>query len=189
MCMSESVKEISKALAEVQKKIKHPIKNKQNSHLKSKYADILAVIEAAIESLSDSGLSFTQTTKYKEGLLVLETILLHSSGEWIRSEYPIFPEKNTPQSYGAALTYARRYSLSCALGMAADEDDDGYGLKSLPTKKTETYESASVKLRELAANGDKTGCSDFVKQMLAEKVFAKNDRAIAEAKSMLKDGK
>ena len=50
---------------------------------------------------------------------------MHSSGEWIGGVYPVRPAQNTPQGMGSAITYARRYSLSAMLGLAADDDDDG----------------------------------------------------------------
>jgi hypothetical protein len=55
----------------------------------------------------------------------LETMLLHSSGDCITGRYPLRPTQDTPQAYGSALTYARRYSLSSMVGIVTDEDDDG----------------------------------------------------------------
>jgi hypothetical protein len=69
--------------------------------------------------LSANGLAFVQTIS--DG--VLHTRLLHTSGQWIASEHPL-PMSGKPQEIGSALTYARRYSLSALLGIAADEDDD-----------------------------------------------------------------
>jgi len=59
-----------------------------------------------------------------DGFPVLTTRLMHSSGEWLEGEWPLNPVKNDPQALGAASTYARRYSLMAALGIAT-EDDDG----------------------------------------------------------------
>jgi len=50
-------------------------------------------------------------------------MILHSSGESISGRYPLRPQQNTPQAYGSALTYARRYSLAAMVGVVADDDD------------------------------------------------------------------
>ena len=59
----------------------------------------------------------------ESGDLVLETILMHISGEFISGRYPIRPVKTDPQSTGSAITYARRYAFSAITGIAADDDD------------------------------------------------------------------
>jgi hypothetical protein len=93
--------------------------NRVNPHFKSKYADLAAIFDAARKPLSANGLAIVQTI----GDGVLHTRLLHTSGQWIASEHPL-PMSGRPQEIGSALTYARRYSLSALIGIAADEDDD-----------------------------------------------------------------
>jgi hypothetical protein len=56
--------------------------------------------------------------------MTMSTVLMHSSGEWLSGQYPIKPTKNDPQGIGAAITYARRYSLAAMVGVVSDEDDD-----------------------------------------------------------------
>jgi hypothetical protein len=70
------------------------------------------------------GLSLVQMPEYINGDVFLTTRLLHSSGEWMESDYPIKPVKPDPQGYGSAITYARRYCLMAVAGIAP-EDDDG----------------------------------------------------------------
>lgn len=94
-------------------------------HKKYNYAPLSAVIEACRKGLSDNGLAIMQPTKMVEDKLVVETLLAHSSGEWIKSEIMIMSQDKTPQGIGSALTYARRYALSALLGVASEEDDDG----------------------------------------------------------------
>lgn len=88
----------------------------------------LAGALAAVKPAIDHGLSHSQTlAPYTAELMILRTILFHSSGELIVSELP-FPMKlegrgNVMQSMGSAITYARRYSLLAIYGLAGDDDD------------------------------------------------------------------
>lgn len=120
---SEQIDKLTEALAKAQGTIKNAVLNKVNPHFRSKYADLAAIFDAVRKPLADNGLIVTQTTEIREGGFVLVTMLAHSSGQWIRSEYPL-PSTGKPQEIGSALTYARRYSLSAIAGIAADEDDD-----------------------------------------------------------------
>lgn len=120
---SEQINELTGALAKAQTTVKNATLNKVNPHFKSKYADLAAIFDAVRKPLADNGLIVTQTTEIRDGGFVLVTMLAHSSGQWIKSEYPL-PANGRPQEIGSALTYARRYSLSAITGIAADEDDD-----------------------------------------------------------------
>jgi hypothetical protein len=123
---SEQIDKLTEAFAKASGNIKNASMNKINPHFKSKYADLAAIFDAVRKPLADNGLVVTQTTEIREGGFVLMTMLAHSSGQWIRSEYPL-PATGRPQEIGSALTYARRYSLSAITGVAADEDDDAEG--------------------------------------------------------------
>lgn len=124
MCKSESIKDLAAALSKAQGELDHAKKDVKNEFFKSKYADLASVIDAAKKPLSDNGLSVAQIVDMTEtGDLVLETILMHTSGEFISGRYPIKPMKQDPQSVGSAITYARRYAFSAITGIAADDDD------------------------------------------------------------------
>ena len=125
MRTSEQINELAAALAKAQLKIKNATLNKINPHFKSKYADLAAVRDAVTGPLAEQGLSITQMTGESEGKLVVYTRLLHSSGQWIESAYPIINDTNKPQAMGSALTYARRYSIAALCNIASEEDDDG----------------------------------------------------------------
>jgi hypothetical protein len=77
--------------------------------------------------LESNHLTVTQFPDHVGEAPALTTILMHNSGEWISGTYPLMvtDKESTPQGYGSALTYARRYGLSAVLGVIADEDDDG----------------------------------------------------------------
>ena len=119
MKTSEQISELAAALAKAQGMMENAVMNRVNPHFKSKYADLAAIFDAARKPLSANGLAIVQTI----GDGVLHTRLLHTSGQWIASEHPL-PMSGRPQEIGSALTYARRYSLSALIGIAADEDDD-----------------------------------------------------------------
>jgi hypothetical protein len=126
MNKSESIKELATSLAKAQGSIKGAIKDSSNPFFKSKYADLASVVEAIRSAFAANGLSYIQTVEPSQADEVrVETMILHSSGEWISCGVLALPvSKVDAQGYGSALTYARRYSLSAAVGVAP-EDDDG----------------------------------------------------------------
>jgi hypothetical protein len=126
MNKSESIAALAAALAKAQGAMKGAIKDSANPFFKSKYADLASVVEAIRAAFSANGLSYIQTVEPSDKDEVrVETTLLHASGEWISCGVLSLPvSKNDAQGYGSALTYARRYSLSAAVGVAP-EDDDG----------------------------------------------------------------
>jgi hypothetical protein len=88
------------------------------------YASLQNVLSSTRKSLSDNGIVFTQTIIPRDGMTLLVTMLLHSSGQYIASEYPMnLP--GDPQSAGSMMTYFRRYSAIAILGVHPDYDDDG----------------------------------------------------------------
>lgn len=119
------MKALATALAKAQAEIKAALKDSKNPHFKSSYADLTSVWDACRGALTKNGLSVIQKTDFSEGEVWLETILLHADGDQITGRYPLRPQQQTPQGYGSALTYARRYSLAAMVGVVADEDDDG----------------------------------------------------------------
>jgi hypothetical protein len=118
--MSPTIGALALALSKAQAVIQPAIKDKNNPFFKSKYADLSNIWDAIRKPLTDNELSVIQTSQ----IGVLVTILAHSSGEWVKSYYPINPTKDDPQGIGSAITYARRYALAAIAG-ASTEDDDG----------------------------------------------------------------
>lgn len=131
MKKSENINELAAALAKAQAKIESATKSAKNPFYKSNYADLPAVWASCREHLTGNGLSIAQLTDTGENGILLETVLMHSSGQWISSLYPVNPlpdkeGRETPQALGSAITYARRYALMALVGIVADfEDDDG----------------------------------------------------------------
>ena len=126
---SETKAELFKAFANFKKKLKQPLKDANNPFFKSKYVPLENVVQVVDEAMIDTGLSYTQgIADLEEGYLRVDTIVLHESGEYmVIKGSKVKPVKNDPQSAGSATTYARRYSLSTAYGIASDPDDDGNG--------------------------------------------------------------
>ena len=135
MNKSESIAALAAALAKAQGTMKGAVKDSANPFFKSKYADLASVVEAIRAAFSANGLSYIQTVQSSElDEVRVETMILHSSGEWISCGVLALPvSKNDAQGYGSALTYARRYSLSAAVGVAPEDDDGNAAVAAKPT--------------------------------------------------------
>lgn len=127
--MSDSIASLAAALAKAQGGMTHASKDAQNPHFKSRYADLAAVWAAIREPLSAAGLSVVQTVTQTDGAVGVRSLLLHASGEWIASDLHMPVAQKTPQGYGSALTYARRYALAALVGIAQDDDDGEAGTR------------------------------------------------------------
>ena len=137
--MSAETSKLAAALSAFLGDVKDPALDGVNPHFKSKYATLPGVLQAVRPLLAKHKLAVCQTPELQEGKLVLKTRLLHAEGETIESVMPL-PESANMQALGSALTYARRYALTCVLGCAGDEDDDGHeaskpGTKTAPASK------------------------------------------------------
>jgi hypothetical protein len=151
MTQSEQINELAAALAKAQGSMANATMNRTNPHFKSRYADLSSVLDAIRAPLSASGLSVVQTMQVTERGLVLRTTLMHASGQFISTEYPL-PSTQRPHEMGSALTYARRYSLAALVCNSADEDDDGnIAMASKPTNGHGKISADELnRIRELA---------------------------------------
>lgn len=136
MNKSESVSKIAEALSKAQSTIKNAVKDSDNPFFKSKYADLASVREACQGSLSANGLAVVQFPENREGKLVLATMILHTSGEWLSGELEMTPTKADPQGIGSAITYARRYALAAVTGVATEDDDGNSASGNKPVATT-----------------------------------------------------
>lgn len=119
------MEKIAPAFIKAKKEFAPAMKDKSNPAFRSKYADLGACLEAVEDALLNNEIALYQETFEDATGVTVETVLLHSSGEKIRGGKLHVPAaKQDPQGYGSALTYARRYSLMTACGIAP-EDDDG----------------------------------------------------------------
>ena len=130
---TNSLASIGAALSKAQASVKTAIKDSTNPHLKTRYADLLSVWDACRAVLAENDLSVVQLPVSDEpGYVALETMLLHASGEYISARCRVRLTRDDPQGLGSGLTYLRRYALSAALGIVADEDDDAQSASTPP---------------------------------------------------------
>jgi len=120
---SPNVGKLFAALAKAQGEIRGALKDAQNPHFKSRYADLASIVDAA-RPLAKHGIATVQVPFSENGEIGVTTILGHDSGEWISGRLSVKPLKLDPQGAGSVLTYLRRYSLAAMAGIAP-EDDDG----------------------------------------------------------------
>ncbi len=128
---------LAAALVAAQAEMDNATMNSINPHFRSRYADLAAVRAATLPALNKHGLSLLQYfIPDTNGGVVLRTRLLHETGEFIDSAYPIALDK--PQAMGSAITYGRRYCWAAMCGIAAEEDDDANEAQKTSALKTTT---------------------------------------------------
>ena len=120
---SDKIDKIAAALTKAQSEMKGAEKKSVNPFFNSGYADLHTVIESSFPHLTKHGLSVIQGNDSKPGEFFVTTMLLHESGQWIKSKLKMPVEKVTAQSIGSTITYGRRYGLSAITGIAQYDDD------------------------------------------------------------------
>ena len=152
---SESIGAIASALAKAQSELTNPEKSlvatirspfPRESDRTFRYASLSSGLDIVRKALGKHEIATVQTTSIDKdaGLIRLTTVLAHSSGEWVSSDWPVCPvgETAAPHKMGAALTYARRYALFTLVGIAGEDDLDA---PDLPVNTTDTeHHSASA---------------------------------------------
>src|SRR4051794_25408129 len=132
---SESIGAIAAALAKAQGELINPEKSltatirspfPRETDRTFRYASLATGLDIVRKALGKHEIATVQTTAIDAGLVRLTTVLAHSSGEWVSSDWPVCPvgETAAPHKMGAALTYARRYSLFTLVGIAGEDDLD-----------------------------------------------------------------
>lgn len=127
------MKAIASALVKAQREFGPALKTSTNPHYRSRYADLSACIEAVIGSLNNQGIYLMQLTEEHEGGVKVSTVFIHESGEQLSGGSLFMPAtKQDAQGFGSALSYARRYSLMAACGIAPEDDDGNQATKTAP---------------------------------------------------------
>lgn len=171
MQKSEQLDKLGEALSKAQGIILDAKKGSTNPFFKSKYADLASVWEACRRPLSNNGLSIVQSIEVKDGKRYLDTMLLHSSGQFISSSLDLSLKDESMQSIGSAITYARRYSLSAIVGICADEDDDGEAaVGRKPKTQSLDKDWDAIKRKDEAAKTDVK--PDLVTEPQLKKIWA-----------------
>lgn len=122
---SDQISNLAAALLKAQQAIGHALKSADNPYYKSRYADLTVVIESVKEPLNSNGITFLQAVdENSEGRPVVDTILLHESGQYLSTRTPVFCKKpDDPQAFGSGVTYSKRYALQAILGLPTEDDD------------------------------------------------------------------
>jgi len=153
------MEKIAPALIKAKKEFGPALKSSNNPHFRSKYADLGACLEAVDEALLNNGIALIQETFLDETGVTVETVFIHESGEILRGGKLHVPAaKHDPQGYGSALTYARRYSLQAACGIAP-EDDDGNAASQM--SKSIKPQATNAKQQEGAPEPDANIVAQF----------------------------
>jgi len=138
MIFSETNKEISAALAKAWGELENPkhnssvkVKTKSGSSYTFDYTDLKGIFDAVKPIYKEHGISILQNAKSHEMngnlMISVETVFLHESGEWVKSQPISMPSSTSMQDMGGQITYMKRYSLSALLGLATEKDDDANG--------------------------------------------------------------
>ena len=130
------MKSIATALASAQINMGKALKQANNPHLRSKYADLGSVMDACLPALNEHGIAVIQPTGEDDTGRFVETIMIHGeSGEQLSCRVPLIVGKNDMQGYGSAVTYARRYGLMAMAGIAPEDDDGNAAAKAAPKQE------------------------------------------------------
>ena len=163
---SESVGALAAALAKAQAEIANPEKSliativspfPREGSRTFRYAPLSSGLDLVRKCLGQHEIATVQATAIDRdsGLIRLTTTLVHASGEWVSSDWPVCPVSETaaPHRLGAALTYARRYALFTLVGIAGEDDLDA---PDLPTLDASTVSQTAARRPDpdaLAASG------------------------------------
>jgi hypothetical protein len=123
MTTSEQINEIAGALAKAQGEMQGAAKSAANPFFKSKYADLASVWDACRDQLAKNGLSIVQSPTTEGSRVSVETLLMHSSGQWMKDILSAAAKDDSPQAVGSTITYLRRYALQSFAGIAPEDDD------------------------------------------------------------------
>jgi hypothetical protein len=136
---------IAAAFVQAQRNFAPALKKADNPYFGTKYADLAVCIEAVIDALHANGIALVQHTDQSEKGVIVSTVFLHESGEHMETGSIFVPApQNSPQAFGSALTYARRYSLMTACGIAPEDDDGNAASKATPARKPEVKTEPEV---------------------------------------------
>jgi hypothetical protein len=150
---SENVAAIATALAKAQTELSNPEKsmigtvynNRSESPQSFRYASLSSGLDIIRKALGGQQIAIAQTTDIDRinGTVNLTTVLLHTSGEWISSDWPVcqLSETSAPRRMGAALTYARRYALFSMVGIAGEDDLDAPHFATEPPQSDKPAEA------------------------------------------------
>jgi hypothetical protein len=144
---SDTLTELGAALAAAQAEVQNPPLDGVNPHYRSKYTTLATMLDTVKPVFAKHGLALVQFPITEDGRVGIETVVLHSSGEWI-AETALIGAADDPQKAGSILTYARRYGVAAVAGIQGEEDTDAEGAmprQTAPRQTAQPAQTSSVK--------------------------------------------
>ncbi|WPJ55753.1 hypothetical protein RCIP0096_00024 [Klebsiella phage RCIP0096] len=170
MKLSEKFDEVLPALHKARSMFVKVKKDKQNTHLKNRYATLDSVLDAITPALTDNDLMLMQDMIESEApnRIKVETTVIHVSGQWVKfyAELPIV--KNDPQGVGSAFTYARRYAAAAAFGLSQADDDAQIAVKSAQDWKRDIDKCEDLESLQRVLKQAWSACDPASKQVVKE---------------------
>lgn len=160
MKQSEQINELAAALATAQSVMPKAKMSGINSRFADKatgktgaYATLDDIRDAVKDTLTANGISYTQHPYSINGEVGVETMLIHSSGQWMRSRFGVPSAKHDSQAYGSILTYVRKFALAAAAGVSTQEDTDADEVSHEPPPLTISEGQVATIRKELEKYG------------------------------------
>ena len=144
MNMSETVSKLFTALAKAQGEVENASKSSVNPHFRSKYADLAEILNTVRPVFAANGLSVVQFPSFDGTYVSVETVVTHSSGEWMSGIISAPVSKLDAQGVGSATTYMRRYALAAAAGVAQEDDDANAAVSGKPQERPQQAQRSHV---------------------------------------------
>jgi len=139
------------------------------------YAELPDILNEARQTAAAHGLAIIQDVRSENGSVGVRTILVHTSGERMESDWLYLPAGDTAQTAGSGITYARRYSLTAFLGIAGEDDDDGAAAGKRAPAKTSPTRDKPVKALDTEAGSATQKQLGYIHKLAEELELAEND--------------
>lgn len=175
---------IATALAKAQQAMGKALKQSNNPHFRSKYADLGNVMDACLPALNAHGIAVIQPVVMTEHGNAVRTTLIHESGESLSCDVPLLLGKNDMQGLGSAITYARRYGLMSMAGIAPEDDDGNAAVQSGPAPQRQNKDGIEQAKEYLGAS---ESLDDLKTRWANLPAAVKSDLAVILAKDTAKD--
>lgn len=187
MQKSEQINELSAALAKAQAQIENASKTSNNPHFKSKYADLAEVLNTVRPVFAANGIAIVQMPSFASGIVSVETMLTHASGQWISNVCSTPVSKQDAQGVGSAITYLRRYSLAAFAGVAQEDDDANAAVGHAPKQqKPQAAPAQQAKPQATADVMQKAADAISAGQVTVQAVAQKYDLTDAQRAELIK---
>jgi len=171
MKMSDQIDKWTKGMIQFRKELKQPSKNATNPFFKNNYVNLEAILNSADEAIEkiaeDNGIVYSQdvTSTTDSNIISVTTLISHVSGQYVMYGPFNVPagSKKDAQAYGSSTTYAKRYALAAALGIASDIDDDGNDASNVKNSQNNFNNRSQTKANNRQQNNNRIKTIDLNK--------------------------